>query len=162
MSEWIPDVIAAGALALSAVGFIDSRRRARAADRAAVRSEQAARDSADAAQRSADAAERQLALAEAKATESPVPWAVEHVASSKWHLINRDELNHKYDVRVEAFPGMRPLSNLECPATVSPGSALRFIASAVGRGERGRGISVTWRDTPGGPVRGPWEHPLSS
>jgi len=106
MSEWIPDTIAIGALALSVVAFVDGRRKAKAAER----SEQAARDSADASKRSADALERQASLAEAKAAEPRVPWMVRHIDKGRWHLLNRDEVNHKYDVRVEAFPGMRPLA----------------------------------------------------
>jgi len=161
MSEWIPDTIAIGALALSVVAFVDGRRKAKAADSAAERSEQAARDSADASKRSADALERQASLAEAKAAEPRVPWIVRHIDKSRWHLLNRDEVNHKYDVRVKAFPGMRPLSDLECPTSISPNSALPFIATAGGYGEKGRGISVTWRDTANGPLRGPWEYPLN-
>jgi hypothetical protein len=138
VTDWIADAIAVVAVVVATASFFDGRRRATSADAAALTSRQAARDAADAAQRSADAAERQTALAEAAAAEQPVPWRLDRVAHSRWHLVNMDALNHKYDVRVEAAEGMRPLDNLEYPATVSPGSALSFTASAGGYRERGR------------------------
>jgi type II secretory pathway pseudopilin PulG len=137
-------VIAILAFLLALASFLDGRRQARDANRAAARS--------------ADAAEQQLALAEAEAARYPTPWRLTNDDGSTWILTNGSD---EAAVGVTVRPVHDSLVILNAPdgVDVGPGSAVSFVVS-TGYGTSDFRVRATWR-RPGETYERDWTHSVS-
>jgi hypothetical protein len=152
-------IIAALAFVFSVIAWLDGRRRATNADRAALASAAEAAKSADAAVRSAVALEQQASISAAAASRYEVPWVLMRARGSMWRLTNANRAETAYGVTIEAVDPQQHLSEPPTNVDIPPGGAIEFFGLSMYDEVTSTDVRVRWRRTPEGPEEIPWVHP---